>query len=476
MDKYVSENMLYSLMSSQNVLLFCPPWPSMRRNARQKSLYTGLIYRFGFRRLDIEDGVSPSLNSRWADLSVYHNDILPMEELCIIHMPQPPAIVTYIDVLHKKTLRIHSFLHIPNIPVTSSNSYTPFPELEKDMLITNEASVTPMCFDIARAVESDVAIHVGKHIDNLADTSPETVFPLQGTLDGYYWKSIGQWLAVEPRLKQFNGNDHVFRLAEVVLQMRRAVLDCFCQDAEATDTVCEVFFCTSVSSLPRNTRNLPVLSLADMQAVVNDANESLTIKAFMSTNVASEKEYYTEEFHPLETLVSDPWLLFALRTFLPADSSLFGLLQKSQKLQPIHNAVVFTVRDTFMKGGGAEYMRLWTETTVDITTENSGNEGIPLVRITSPLVVQIDRDGTLGRRVKECGGIAFTHGQNQHTTTILLTRDTAYTYNDTLPFLIKSTHWNKSKLGSMLAKPMQTLQHLLVDSHLFRDECRKDIL
>ena len=476
-DKYIPENMLYSLLANNQVLLFCPPWASMRRKAREKNLHTGLLYRFGFRRLDTGDESSPSLNSKWAPLWIYHNKLLPNEELCIIHMPQKPAVVTYVDVLHKNTLKIWSFLHIPGYPVTASNTYTPFPDLEKKRDIRGESVVGSGHFDIAKAVESDLAMHVAEEFDTLIHTSPDTVFPLQGTLDGYYWKSIGHWLTVEPRLKQFHHKDHIFVLADVVLEMRNAVLSCFCSMVEASDTICEVLFCETISSSARNTRILPVLSLADMEAVVRDANESLTIKAFMSTNVAGDKKYGPEEFQPLEMLVSDPWLLFALRTFLPRDSPLFELLQNSKILEPIVKAVVFTVRETFNMGNPTvEYMRLWTDTAVDIRTEKLGPEGLSLLTITSPLVEQMNRNGALGTHLKECGGIASSHGQNEHTTAIFLTGDTAYTYDDTIPFLIKASKWNKDKLGSMLVSPLERLGHLLCDSHSFRDECETEVL
>ena len=320
-------------------------------------------------------------------------------------------------------------------------------------------------------------MHVAEEFDTLVDTSPDTVFPLQPTLDGYYWKSIGHWLTVEPRLKQFHPEDHIFVLGDVVQEIRNAVLSCFCSMVEASDTICEVFFCETLSPSAQNIRTLPLLSLADMQAVVRDANESLTIKAFMSTNMVRDKKYDREQFQPLEMLVSDPWLLFALRTFLPKDSSLFELLQNSKRLEPIVKGVVFTVRETFNMGDPAvQCMRLWTNTAVDISTANVGPEGLSLVTITSPVVEQMNRDGTLGTHLKECGGLASPHGQNEHTTAIFLMSDTAYTYDDTLPFLIKASKWNKGQLGSMLANPMQRLEHLLCGSHSFRDEDGTEVL
>lgn len=185
-NKYVPNNKLYSLLANNNLLLFCPPWPSLRHKAQEKSLHTGLLYRFGFRRLDTGDESSPSLNSKWAPLCIYHNNLLPSKELCIIHIPQKPAVVTYVDVLHKETLKLWSFLHIPGYPVTASNTYTPFPDLEKKRMISGESFVGSGCFDIAKAVECDVAMHVAEEFDTLVDTSPDTVFPLQPTLDGYY--------------------------------------------------------------------------------------------------------------------------------------------------------------------------------------------------------------------------------------------------------------------------------------------------
>ena len=124
----------------------------------------------------------------------------------------------------------------------------------------------------------------------------------------------------------------------------------------------------------------------------------------------------------------------------------------------------------------AEYISLWRDTTVDITTEKLGPEGLFLVTITSPLVEQMDRDGALGTYVKECGGITSTHAQNEHRTTIFLTGDTAYTYDDKLPFLIKPGQWNKQKLLSMLDKPMYMLQHFLCDSHPFKDGCGTGVM
>lgn len=375
--------------------------------------------------------------------------------------------VTYIDVLHKGTLRLHSFIHIPNIPVTATNSYTPFPDLEKVRPITNQTFAQSGTFDLARAVESNVSTTVEKLMDSLADSTPETNFPLQVTLDGYCWKSIAHWLAVEPRLKAFHSKDHMFMLCNVVLEMRDAVLSCFCYKAEATDTISEVFFRPAASSSPRNIRTLPLQSQTDMQAIAIDANDSLTMKAFMSTNVSYAKKSDLKEFHPLEMLVSDPWLLFTLRTLLSQDSPLFAFLQKSKKLEPTQKAVVFAVRETFTGERGIEYIRQWTDTRVDFSIGKSGPEGIPLVTITSPLVAQLDTDGILGSRVKDCGGMFSSHGQNQHTTLIFLMSDTAYVYDDTLPFLNKIVPLDNNELGSKCARLLKTLEHLLVYSHVF---------
>lgn len=471
MDKYVPENMLYSLLANNHLLLFCPPWASMRCKARGKDLHSRLLYRFGFRRRHLGEE-SPSLNSKWAELSIYHNKLLPNDEMCIIHMPQKPAVVTYIDVLHRNTLKLWSFIHIPDRPVTTSNSYTPFPHLEKTRAISGESFIRSGVFDIAKAVETDVAMHVSQDFDTLVDTSPNTVFPLQGTLDGYFWKSVSHWLTTEPQLKQFHAEDHIFVLTGVVLEIRNAVLSCFCRIAESSDTICEVFFRDDNSSLVRNIRTVPEQSLAEMQGLVIDANESLTIKALMSTNKPND-----EYCQPLEMVVCDPWLLFTMRTVLPPNSALFHFLQNSERLQPVEKPIVFTVRETFnMSEPSINYMRVWTDVAVDISSEKHGPEGIPLVTITSPVVQQMDSDGTLGTHLKECGGIASTHAQNEHTTTIFLMNDRALIYDDTLPFLIKSCQWNKGQLASMLDDPMIQLQHLLCDSYSFRDECQTENL
>ena len=479
MDKYPTNNSLYSLLANNQLLLFCPPWASMRRSARQQNSLTGLVYRIGFKRLDTGDTDSPSLNSRWADLSIYHNELLPMQEVCIIYMPLKPAVVTYVDVLHKRTLQLHSFLHIPHMPVTASNSYTPFPVVETERLIIGQTRITGGSFDLAKAVDSDVTLRVAQEVIRpLADATPDTEFPLQETLDGYCWKNLAHWLAVEPRLKQFHKDDHVFMLADVVLEIRNLVLNSFCTSTETTDTICEVFLCTGeLLSSPRNIRTLPPLSKADMQAVVRDANESLTLKAFMSTKLTGEREHGQNKFHPLELLMSDPWLLFALRNFLSQSSPLFALLQSSSRLHPTTNPVVFTIRETFMGEPGAQYQRLWTDTAVNITTVGDGQEGIPVVTIRSHLVQQMDCDGTLGRCMKERGGMSSRHGQNQHATTIFLTGDGTYTYDDTLPFLVKTFPWNRGQLRSILASPLQRLESLMAQSQTFTDESdREEIL
>jgi len=216
-----------------------------------------------------------------------------------------------------------------------------------------------------------------------------------------------------------------------------------------------------------------MLSVADMQSVSTDANDSLTVKALMCTTVIQEEECddglgSEKRFQPLVTLVSDPWLLFAIRAFLPQDSFLLAMLQSLKRIEPIDRAVVFTVRETFVYG--SEYVRIWADTPVDITTEGYNHEGIPSVTITSPIVAQLDNDGTLGRVMAENGGISSTHGQTQHTTTIILTGEAAYIYNDTLPFLIKVCKWDKSELQGKLDRLMQKLKELLTDSHTFRNE------
>jgi hypothetical protein len=441
-------------------------------------MHTGLLYRFGFRRLHTAGSASPSLNSQWAPLSIYHNNLLPNKEVCIVQVPHRPTVVTYLDVLHKPTLRLYSFIHIPDIPVAANNSFTPFPVLENERGFTTQAIVGSERFDIARAVDTDIGRRVvDEFIDTLVESSPDTMLPLQGTHDGYYWKDPRHWLTVESRLKQFHEEDHIYVLADVVLQIRNLVQASFCAMAERTATICEVFFRAAVSSSCRNVRTLPVLSLADMRAVVTDANNSLTVKAFMCASVACKEEHedgFTncdgKGFHPLATLVSDPWLLFAIRTFVPRDSSLFAILQNSKRIEPIERAVVFTVRQKFMEGPTMEYVQLWTDTPVDVTTEGYGQEGIPVITITSPIVAQMDNDGTLGRNMEESGGMSSTHGQSQHTTTILFKGDSAYTYDDTLPFLIKVCEWDKDNLGGRLNKPIHTLQSLLADSHSIRDE------
>lgn len=479
MDKYPTDNGLYSLLASNQVLLFCPPWPAMRRSARRHTSLTGLVYRIGFSRLDTGDAESPSLNSRWSDLCIYHNELLPNEEVCIIYMPLKPAVVTYVDVLHKRTLKLHSFLHIPYMPVTASNSYTPFPVVETERLMTGQTIVNCGGFDIAKAVDSDLSSRVAPEcIHPLADATPDTEFPLQETLDGYCWKSIAHWVAVGPRLIKFHAYDHVFMLADVVLEIRNMVLDCFCTSTEKTDTICEVSFCTGeLLSAPQNARSLPRLCLADMQAVARDANDSLTLKAFMATKLTVEKEHYLNKSHPLEMLVSDPWLLFAIRNFLSPSSPLFALLQSSSKLQPIARPVVFTIRETFTGEPGAQYQTLWTDTTVNITTVEKGPEGIPLVTIRSHIVEQMVCDGTLGICMKDRGGIGSAHGQSQHATTIFLTCESAYTFDDTLPFLVKTFQWNICQLRSILASPLHKLEGLIAQSHTFTDECgREEIL
>jgi hypothetical protein len=416
---------------------------------------------------------SPSLNSQWAPLNVYHNKQLPNSEVCIVLVPQRPICVTYLDVLDKRTMTVHSFLHIPDIPVTASKGYTPFPVLENERSFPRCSTVPPPGrFDIARAVESDIGTRMASElIDTLAESSPDTMLPLQRTIDGYYWKSPRHWLTVEPRLKQFHKQDHIYVLADVVLQIRNIVQAAFCARAEATATICEVFFRAAVSSPRRNLRTLPVLSLADMQSVASDANDSLTIKALMCTIVNRKAESFEGEFHPLETLVSDPWLLFALRAFLPRDSPLFALLQTSKRLEPVERPVVLTVRETVAEETATEYVRLWTDTPVDVTTrEGYGEEGIEVVTITSPIVAQMDSDGTLGRNVAESGGISSTHGQSQHTTVVILTGDTAYTYDDTIPFLIKVCGWDKNELRGRLDGPMHALHNLIAVSHPFSDD------
>jgi len=172
--------------------------------------------------------------------------------------------------------------------------------------------------------------------------------------------------------------------------------------------------------------------------------------------------------------MSDPWLLFSIRNFLPQDSSLFAMLQHSKRLEPIDRAVVFTVREMIAEDPTVKCVRVWTDTPVDITTERYGPEGIPVVTITSPLVAQMDSDGTLGRNMEESGGMTSAHGQSQHTTTIILTGDTAYTYDDTLSFLVKACEWDKNELRCMLDGPMEMLQCLLADNHSFRDERATD--
>lgn len=474
MDKYVSHEKLYSLLASDEVLLFCPPWSCMRRQRRQKSLHTGLLYRFGFRRLGNGDLASPSLNSQWVPLSVYHNNLLPNNEVCIVHLPHKPVVVTYLDVLHQPTLRLSSFVHIPDIPVTVSNSYTPFPVLEKERNFTTQDMARSERFNIARAVDVDVSrCVVEEFIDKIAEASPDTMFPLQGTLDGYYWKGPRHWLNVEPRLKQFHEQDHIYMLADVVLQMKNIILDAFCAKAEETAIISKVFFHAATSSLHRNIRPLPMLSVADMQSVASDANDSLTVKALMCSTVIQDEEYgdglgSENRFQPLVNLVSNPWLLFAIRAFLPRDSSLLAMLQSSKRLEPIDRAIVFTVREISVSG--SEYVRFWADTPVDITIEGCSQEGIPSVTITSPIVAQLDNDGTLGRLMAENGGISSTHGQTQHTTTIILTGEASYIYNDTLPFLIKVCKWDKSELQGKLDRLMQKLQGLLTDSHAFRNE------
>lgn len=452
----------------------------MRRSARQHNSLTGMVYRIGFKRLDSGDTESPSLNSRWADLCIYHNELLPKQEVCIIYMPLKPAIVTYVDVLHKATLKMHSFLHIPHMPVTATNGYTPFPLVEKERLITGQACVSSRSFDIAKAVDRDVSMRVAKElIHPLAESTPDTEFPLQETLDGYWWKSITHWLAVEPRLKQLHKEDHIFLLTGVVLEIRNAVLNCFCTSTETSVSVCEVFLCTCEPlASRRNIRTLlPLLSLAEMEAVAIDANESLSLKAIMSTLLNDENGHHQNKFQPLELLVSDPWLLFAIRNFLSQGSPLFTLLQSSGKLQPITKPVVFAIRETFMGEHGAQYQNVWVDTEVNITTVERGQEGIPLVTIRSPIVHQMDRDGTLGSLTKERGGMSSTHAQNHHTTTIFLTRDSTYTYDDTLPFLVKTFQWNKDQLRSILVNPFQKLESLIAHSHPFTDECgRGEIL
>lgn len=480
MDKYVSNDMLHSLLSSNEIILFCPPWPSLRRPRRQIGKHTDMIYRFGFRRLDTGVPTSPSINSQWAPLDIYHNSLLPNKELCIVLMPRRPTTVTYIQVLHKATMRIYSFLHIPDIPVTRSNNYTPFhAALENERTFTKQIIASTVGFDIARAVDSDDCRRKADElIDSLADSRPDTILPLQGTIDGYYWKSPRHWLTVEPRLKQFHEEDNIFKLADVVLQIRNIVHAAFCAKSEATNNICEVFFCAALSSARRNKRTLPRLSLADMKSIVMDANDSLTVKALMCNSMFRKGEYNEQEFHPLDTLVSDPWLLFAIRNFLPEKNPLFSLLQKSQRVGPVDMPVVFTMHETIAEGTTAklECLKLWTDTAVDITTQRYTEEGIEVVTITSPLVAHMDNCGILGRNVEVSGGIGTTHGQSQHTTTVILMSDAAYTYDDTLPFLIKICMWDNNELRGRLDSPMHMLESLLMDHHAFSDECTAEVL
>jgi hypothetical protein len=468
MNKYVSSEALYALLANDDVLLFCPPWRFQRQH---KHLHTDLLYRFGFRRLGTVVPASASLNSRWAPLTIYHNYLLPNKEMCIIYMPQRPIIVTYIDVLHRHTMKLYSFVHIPDIPVTDSNCYTPFPVLENERSFTGQATIPSRTkgFDITRAVDADVGSRVASELmHTLAEASPATAFPLQGTTDGYYWKSPRHWMCVEPRLKQFHEQDHVFLLADIVLQIRNIIQATFCAVVEATAGICEVFFHTAVSSKRRNLRSLPILSLSEMQSVANDANDSLTLKALMCTSVTREEG--DGEFHPVESLVFDPWLLFAIRNFLPRESTLFSLVQNTRMIEPVDGAVVIVARETYLRDPAVEYTRVWTDTLVDITTEECGQEGIPVVTVTSPLVAQMDNDGILGRTIDEIGGISSEHGQSQHTTTIILMGDTAYTYDDTIPFLIKASNWDRDALKGALDSPMYKLQGLLMDMHPFSNE------
>jgi len=477
MDRYICDDMLYSILATNDVLLFSPPWPFLRHKRRQKSLYTEMLYRIGFRRRDTDQS-SPSLNSQWAPLTIFHNSCLPNKELCIIHMPQRPMVVTYLEVLHKPTLNLHSFLHIPDIPVTTNGTYTPFPAVEKERSFTGKTIVTAGRFDIAKAVDADICARMANEVISTAASTDSTVWPLQGTIDGYFWKSLQHWLTVAPRLKQFNEEDCVYVLTDVVLQIRNIVRGAFCLMAVATDTICEVFFRPATSSVHLNERMLDRLFLADMQSLTCHANKSLTLKALMCTNMCPKTETSEKEIHPLPLLVSDPWLLFALRNFVPKDSFLFSLLQNSKKIEPVDRPIVFTVHETYAGATAAEleHVRLWTNTPVDVETDDFGQEGIQKITITSPIVVQMDTDGTLGRNVRESGGISSIHGQSQHTTSVFLTPHSAYIYDDTIPFLIKACRWDNNELRSKLDSPLHMLKRLLTDSHSYCDEYTEEVL
>lgn len=458
MEIYVTNRILSHSLRPNDVLLFCPPWRSERR--QKTDIYTRLFYRIGF----IREGDKESKNTEWAPLNVYRNSSLPNKELCIVNMPPQEYQVTYVDVLHVPTAKLKHFIHVPGSVVSGETNYTPFPELEDEQSFT----ATGENFNLANAaLDARVSEGSTEHVMEKVKKSNQDSFDnLQPTVDGFYWKHPEHWNNVACRLTCFRPTDHVYMLTKAVLQIRDIVQLSFFETCRESDTVYEVFFHERLFSKHLNKRTLPRLSLVEMQSVAKNVNTLLTIKAVICGNMACQKYSHLDvsiekQFQALPTLVFDPWLLFAQRAFVARTSCLFKFLQKFKNIEPEDEPIVFTL------ARGNTLTNIWSDMPLDIRRMKKGKEDIPIVNITSPIARYMKNYGLLGEYMESCGGISSTHAQNEHTTVVVLTRDLACIYIDTIPFLIKVWEWDRDKLEAKLREPISTLERLLARSHSY---------
>lgn len=497
MNKYLQDHLLNIRLAEKDVLIFCPPWPTMLQERRHNT-YTRMMYRFGYRRSDSANERNPSLNGEWLPLDIYHKNFLPNETVCIIDLPRNETVITYVDVLDIPSLRLHSFVHLPEYDISQKKDkdycYTPFPVEHETISTVDNDDFSG--FDLARAVDPDTdeecaseivrldtARVVGIHTEEQT-TSKDTSYtgvlqtdykrqPLQGTKDGYYWIDREHWLTVRQRLGLYNQRDHINQLTRIVLDIRNTVQEFYSSKMTGLEgDICEVQFQACDSTKQQNVRRMPTLSYEDMQYMCAYTKKSLALKGLMSTNVPCQvddndynKFIKTKDFQPLVALVSDPWLVFVIKNFIPQSSVLFNMLYMSGQIQKTDAPVIFAVREQLLGGPDMQYVNLWTDTDVAVTMNKEGKEGIPIVKITSSFVVYMKSGGMLGENIVNSGGLSSSHGQGQHTTTIILDKDRFYTYDDTIPFLINVCKWDIEVLADKLKTLFGELMHIIGTNH-----------